>query len=77
VDNGTVGKYGAEIALRRKLEKFISIQSLNGSKGNFFVRDFFFFEKKYEIFFWTILQKIILLWLTAICNVERTSSLDH
>ena len=26
VDNGTVGKYGAEIALRRKLEKFISTQ---------------------------------------------------
>jgi transient receptor potential cation channel subfamily M protein 3 len=35
VDNGTVGKYGAEIALRRKLEKFISIQSLNGSKAGF------------------------------------------
>ena len=34
VDNGTVGKYGAEIALRRKLEKFISTQSLSGSKGN-------------------------------------------
>ena len=33
VDNGTVGKYGAEIALRRKLEKFISTQSLSGSKG--------------------------------------------
>ena len=28
VDNGTVGKYGAEIALRRKLEKFISTQCL-------------------------------------------------
>ena len=33
VDNGTVGKYGAEIALRRKLEKFISTQSLSGSRG--------------------------------------------
>ena len=29
VDNGTVGKYGAEIALRRKLEKFISTQRLS------------------------------------------------
>ena len=29
VDNGTIGKYGAEIALRRKLEKFISTQSLS------------------------------------------------
>ena len=35
VDNGTVGKYGAEIALRRKLEKFISTQSLNGSRAGF------------------------------------------
>ena len=33
VDNGTVGKYGAELALRRKLEKFISTQSLGGSQG--------------------------------------------
>ena len=31
VDNGTVGKYGAEVALRRKLEKFISTQSLGGT----------------------------------------------
>ena len=30
VDNGTVGKYGAEIAVRRKLEKFISTQRLSG-----------------------------------------------
>lgn len=29
VDNGTQGRYGAEICLRRKLEKFISIQRLN------------------------------------------------
>lgn len=28
VDNGTQGKYGAEIILRRKLEKFISNQKL-------------------------------------------------
>lgn len=28
VDNGTIGKYGAEIVLRRKLEKFISNQRL-------------------------------------------------
>ena len=35
VDNGTVGKYGAEIALRRKLEKFISTQSLSGSRAGF------------------------------------------
>lgn len=26
VDNGTVGRYGAELALRRKLERFISTQ---------------------------------------------------
>ena len=36
VDNGTVGKYGAEIALRRKLEKFISHQSLSGSSKSHF-----------------------------------------
>lgn len=35
VDNGTVGKYGAEIALRRKLEKFISTQSLGGNSKGF------------------------------------------
>uniref|UniRef100_A0A1Y1MC38 Transient receptor potential cation channel trpm n=2 Tax=Photinus pyralis TaxID=7054 RepID=A0A1Y1MC38_PHOPY len=29
VDNGTQGRYGAEIVLRRKLEKFISIQRLH------------------------------------------------
>ncbi|GFV05699.1 transient receptor potential cation channel trpm [Trichonephila clavipes] len=28
VDNGTVGKYGAEIALRKKLEKYISQQKI-------------------------------------------------
>ena len=33
VDNGTVGKYGAELALRRKIEKVISIQKLNASKS--------------------------------------------
>ena len=31
VDNGTVGKYGAEIALRRRLEKFISTQRLSSN----------------------------------------------
>ena len=31
VDNGTVGKYGAEIALKRKLEKFISTQRLSAN----------------------------------------------
>ena len=34
VDNGTVGKYGAELALRRKLEKFISIQVQSISRDN-------------------------------------------
>ena len=33
VDNGTVGKYGAERALRRKLERFVSLQKLNASKS--------------------------------------------
>eukprot|EP00092_Neocalanus_flemingeri_P021755 GFUD01023599.1.p1 GENE.GFUD01023599.1~~GFUD01023599.1.p1 ORF type:complete len:1565 (-),score=309.61 GFUD01023599.1:400-5094(-) len=33
VDNGTVGKYGAELALRRKIEKVISIQKLNAGKS--------------------------------------------
>ena len=31
VDNATVGKYGAEIALRRKLERFISTQRLSAN----------------------------------------------
>ena len=35
VDNGTVAKYGAEIALRRKLEKFISTQSINNQNLDF------------------------------------------
>ena len=42
VDNGTVGKYGAELALRRKLEKFISTQSLGGSQGKIRLSDIFF-----------------------------------
>ncbi|KAJ1521079.1 hypothetical protein ONE63_002785 [Megalurothrips usitatus] len=29
VDNGTSGRYGAEVVLRRKLEKYISMQKLN------------------------------------------------
>ena len=33
VDNGTVEKYGAELALRRKLERFISTQQLNASQN--------------------------------------------
>lgn len=32
VDNGTQGKYGAEIILRRKLEKYISNQKLQPCK---------------------------------------------
>lgn len=31
VDNGTSGRYGAEIELRKKLEKYISIQKLHPS----------------------------------------------
>ncbi|CAB4068423.1 TRPM3 [Lepeophtheirus salmonis] len=38
VDNGTVGKYGAEIALRRKLEKYISTQKLGNDSQ--LLRDF-------------------------------------
>ena len=34
VDNGTVGKYGAEIALRRKLEKYVSTQCLASGSDN-------------------------------------------
>jgi hypothetical protein len=32
VDNGTSGRYGAELILRRKLEKYISIQKLHPGK---------------------------------------------
>lgn len=31
-DNGTTGKYGAEVKLRRQLEKHISLQKINTSK---------------------------------------------
>lgn len=31
VDNGTSGRYGAEIELRKKLEKYISLQKLHPS----------------------------------------------
>ena len=31
-DNGTLGKYGAEVMLRRQLEKHISLQKINTSK---------------------------------------------
>ncbi|KAF8771333.1 Transient receptor potential cation channel like protein [Argiope bruennichi] len=34
VDNGTVGKYGAEIALRKRLEKYISQQKIYTRKLN-------------------------------------------
>lgn len=32
-DNGTTGKYGAEVKLRRQLEKHISLQKINTSKS--------------------------------------------
>ncbi|GIY34848.1 transient receptor potential cation channel trpm-like [Caerostris darwini] len=35
VDNGTVGKYGAEIALRKRLEKYISQQKIYTRKSLF------------------------------------------
>lgn len=31
-DNGTLGKYGAEVKLRRQLEKHISLQKINTSE---------------------------------------------
>lgn len=31
-DNGTTGKYGAEVKLRRQLEKHISLQKINTSE---------------------------------------------
>lgn len=31
-DNGTTGKYGAEVKLRRQLEKHISLQKINTRK---------------------------------------------
>lgn len=37
VDNGTTGKYGAEIILRRKLEKYISTLKLHPCRFYFFV----------------------------------------
>jgi transient receptor potential cation channel subfamily M protein 7 len=33
VDDGTVGKYGAEVRLRRELEKTINQQRIHASKG--------------------------------------------
>lgn len=35
-DNGTTGKYGAEVKLRRQLEKHISLQKINTSKQALF-----------------------------------------
>ena len=32
VDNGTIGKYGGEIQLRKKLEKYISQQRITSRK---------------------------------------------
>lgn len=32
-DNGTLGKYGAEVKLRRQLEKHISLQKINTRKS--------------------------------------------
>lgn len=32
VDDGTVGKYGAEVNLRRELEKHINLQRIHASK---------------------------------------------
>ena len=42
VDNGTQGKYGAEIILRRKLEKYISNQKLQPCKYEIKLRAFQF-----------------------------------
>lgn len=36
VDDGTVGKYGAEVTLRRELEKHINLQKIHASKKVFF-----------------------------------------
>lgn len=33
-DNGTTGKYGAEVKLRRQLEKHISLQKINTREWN-------------------------------------------
>lgn len=33
VDDGTVGKYGAEVRLRRELEKTVNQQRIHASKG--------------------------------------------
>lgn len=33
MDDGTVGKYGAEVRLRRELEKTINQQRIHASKG--------------------------------------------
>lgn len=33
MDDGTVGKYGAEVKLRRELEKTINQQRIHASKG--------------------------------------------
>lgn len=33
MDDGTVGKYGAEVRLRRELEKTVNQQRIHASKG--------------------------------------------
>lgn len=48
VDNGTGGRYGAEIILRRKLEKYISIQKLHPCK---YTVQVFLFQETYSITF--------------------------
>lgn len=35
MDDGTVGKYGAEVRLRRELEKTINQQRIHASKGTY------------------------------------------
>lgn len=38
VDNGTQAKYGAEVILRRKLEKYISNQKLQPCESNIYIK---------------------------------------
>uniref|UniRef100_A0A672VDS2 Transient receptor potential cation channel subfamily M member 1 n=1 Tax=Strigops habroptila TaxID=2489341 RepID=A0A672VDS2_STRHB len=43
-DNGTLGKYGAEVKLRRQLEKHISLQKINTRKYSFSMTVLFLFS---------------------------------
>lgn len=45
VDNGTQGKYGAELILRRKLEKFISNLKLHPCEYEFYVYTYSLFKQ--------------------------------